>query len=67
MTASTSNDSSRILTIDIEQNGRIITTLKVNDGSTVGNCSSLLKMLISYIYHVNAYKSLTRVEIHFLM
>jgi len=37
MTASTSNETYRLITIEIEQNGHIIATLKVNDGSTIGN------------------------------
>jgi len=37
MTASTSNETRRLITIEIEQHGHIIATLKVNDGSTIGN------------------------------
>lgn len=37
MTASTSNETQRLLSIDIEYEGRILTTLKVVDVSTIGN------------------------------
>lgn len=37
MTASTSNETCRLLTIEIEHNGRILTTVKVNDESKIGN------------------------------
>lgn len=37
MTASTSNENHRLLTIEIEQDGHSLTTLKMNDGSTLGN------------------------------
>lgn len=36
MTASTSNDTERILTIEIEQNGHVINTVKVPEGFTIG-------------------------------
>ncbi|XP_050422174.1 FAS-associated factor 1 [Adelges cooleyi] len=42
MTASTSNGNRRVLNIEIEQNNRIITTLKVNDGSTVDDIKVLV-------------------------
>ncbi|KAL5244435.1 hypothetical protein ACI65C_011845 [Semiaphis heraclei] len=42
MTASTSNEARRLITIEIEQNGRIITTLKVNDGSTIDDLKTLV-------------------------
>jgi len=38
MTASTSNKTHRILTIVIEQNGHMITTININDEATIGNC-----------------------------
>lgn len=37
MTASTSNETQRLITVEIEQNGHNITTITLNDGSTVGN------------------------------
>ncbi|XP_050538185.1 FAS-associated factor 1 [Daktulosphaira vitifoliae] len=42
MSASTSNENHRVITIEIEQNKRIITTLKVNDGSTVDDIKTLV-------------------------
>lgn len=46
MTASTSNDTERILTIEIEQNGHVINTVKVPEGFTIG------KLLLYIQYHV---------------
>ncbi|XP_015372334.1 PREDICTED: FAS-associated factor 1 isoform X1 [Diuraphis noxia] len=42
MTASTSNETRRLITIEIEQNGHIIATLKVNDGSTIDDLKTLV-------------------------
>jgi len=53
MTASTSNETRRLLTIEIEQNGRIIATLKVNDGSTIGNLFSFLNQF-SYCFVIKS-------------
>ncbi|XP_022174084.1 FAS-associated factor 1-like isoform X2 [Myzus persicae] len=42
MTASTSNETHRLITIEIEQNGHIIATLKVNDASTIDDLKTLV-------------------------
>lgn len=48
MIASTSNETRRLLTIEIVQNGHTITTLRVNDGSTIGKTFSLNFLSIVY-------------------
>lgn len=42
MTASTSNETCRLLTIEIEHNGRILTTVKVNDESKIDDLKTLV-------------------------